>query len=87
MVISGVRRYSDEQLLAVVGACARLKFDDDMLMDKVTTQLLQDVQALDAPQLLNLVRSHSMTLEYIYITCSIFTETGVLIGLNLHILD
>ena len=56
MVILGVQRYSDAQLLVILGACARLRFDDDMLVDKVTTQLLQHVQELNAGQLLDLVR-------------------------------
>lgn len=55
MVIRGVQRYSDRELLSIVGACAQLGFDDDMLLDKVTTRLLQHVQDLSAEQLLDLV--------------------------------
>ena len=62
MVIEGVRRYSDKQLLSILGACAKLGYDDDMLLDKVTTRLLQHVEDLDASQLLELACFFNVTI-------------------------
>lgn len=57
MVLLGVRRYSTPQLLAVLGACGKLGFDDDMLLDKISTHLLQKINDLDAQNLHDLVVS------------------------------
>jgi len=57
MVILGIRRYSTQQLLSIVGACSQMGFDDDMLMDKITARLLKNVEHLDAAQLHDLVTS------------------------------
>ena len=58
MVLLGIRRYSSKQLLSVVGSAAKLGFDDDMLMDTITSRLLKQVETLDAAQLVDLVRQH-----------------------------
>ncbi len=55
MVLLGIRRYSSKQLLSVVGSAAKLGFDDDMLMDTITSRLLKQVETLDAAQLVDLV--------------------------------
>ena len=55
MVLLGMRRYSSKQLLSVVGSAAKLGFDNDMLMDTITSRLLKEVETLDAAQLVDLV--------------------------------
>lgn len=57
MVLLGARRYSTSELLRVLDACSTLGFDDDHLIDKVTSRLLPNVQQMDGDSLHNLVTS------------------------------
>ena len=50
------RRYTPASLLAITDACGKLGFDDDMLLDKVTTRLLGAIPEMDAAGLHTLVR-------------------------------
>ncbi len=42
--------------MAITDACGKLGFDDDMLLDKVTTRLLGAIPEMDAAELHTLVR-------------------------------
>ena len=64
MVLLGIRRYSSKQLLSVVGSAAKLGFDDDMLMDTITSRLLKQVETLDAAQLVDLVSNKPCCFEH-----------------------
>ena len=55
MVIRGTGRFSEKQLLSILGNCVKLGYDNEMLVDTVTAQLLQQMASLDAAQLLDLV--------------------------------
>jgi hypothetical protein len=57
MVLLGARRYTNGNLLAVMDSCGKLGFDDDMLLDKVTTRLLTSIHDLSAAELHSMVTS------------------------------
>ena len=56
MTLLGIRRYDSKQLLSVLGSAAKLGFDDDMLMDTISSRLLKNIETLDAAQLVDLVK-------------------------------
>lgn len=56
MAILSARRYSNRQLLNMLSSCAQLDFDDDMLLDKLSGQMLKRLEKMSAEELHDLVR-------------------------------
>lgn len=55
MVIMGLKRFSNSELTSVVKAAGTLQFDDDMLLDRTSQQLMLSVDKMSAEELYNLV--------------------------------
>lgn len=56
MVIMGLKRFSNSELTSVIKAAGTLQFDDDMLLDRTSQQLMLSVNKMTAEELFNLVR-------------------------------
>ena len=55
MVIMGLKRFNNQQLTDVIKAAGTLQFDDDMLLDRTSQQLMLSVHKMAADELYNLV--------------------------------
>ena len=55
MVIMGLKRFSNSELTSVIKAAGTLQFDDDMLLDRTSQQLMLSVNKMSAEELFNLV--------------------------------
>ncbi len=55
MVIMGLKRFSNQELTDVIKAAGTLQFDDDMLLDRTSQQLMLSVHKMSADELFNLV--------------------------------
>lgn len=55
MVIMGLKRFSNSELTSVIKAAGTLQFDDDMLLDRTSQQLMLSVHKMSAEELYNLV--------------------------------
>ena len=55
MVIMGLKRFSNQELTDVIKAAGTLQFDDDMLLDRTSQQLMLSVHKMSADELYNLV--------------------------------
>ena len=55
MVIMGLKRFSNAELTSVIKAAGTLQFDDDMLLDRTSQQLMLTVNKMTAEELYNLV--------------------------------
>lgn len=58
MVIMGLKRFSNQELTDVIKAAGTLQFDDDMLLDRTSQQLMLSVHKMAAEELFNLVGYH-----------------------------
>ena len=56
MVIMGLKRFSNKDLTSIIKAAGTLQFDDDMLLDRTSQQLMLSVHKMAAEELYNLVR-------------------------------
>lgn len=56
MVIMGLKRFSNQELTSIIKAAGTLQFDDDMLLDRTSQQLMLTVHKMKAEELYNLVR-------------------------------
>lgn len=54
MVIMGLKRFSNSELTSVIKAAGTLQFDDDMLLDRTSQQLMLSVHKMSAEELYNL---------------------------------
>ncbi|KAL0044920.1 hypothetical protein WJX82_002050 [Trebouxia sp. C0006] len=54
MVIMGLKRFSNQELTDVIKAAGTLQFDDDMLLDRTSQQLMLSVHKMSADELFNL---------------------------------
>lgn len=54
MVIMGLKRFSNQELTSVIKAAGTLQFDDDMLLDRTSQQLMLSVHKMSADELFNL---------------------------------
>jgi hypothetical protein len=61
MILLGIRRYDSKQLLSVLGSAAKLGFDNDMLIDTISSRLLKNIETLDAAQLVDLVSPDALS--------------------------
>lgn len=55
MVIMGLKRFNNQQLTDVIKAAGALQFDDDMLLDRTSQQLMLSVHKMTADELYKLV--------------------------------
>ena len=67
MAILGRRRFNARLLTSIIQSAAKLKYDDDALTDKISENLLQRMDRLDADEVTDLVglrsSSHSSYLS------------------------
>jgi len=63
MVIMGLKRFSNQELTDVIKAAGTLQFDDNMLLDRTSQQLMLSVHKMSADELFNLVYCHSVHLH------------------------
>ena len=63
MVIMGLKRFSNQELTNVIKAAGTLQFDDDMLLDRTSQQLMLSVHKMSADELFNLVYCHPVYLH------------------------
>lgn len=89
MVIMGLKRFSNQELTDVIKAAGTLQFDDDMLLDRTSQQLMLSVHKMSAEELFNLVGYHLAVpcvlrgLPSLYCLCEEESKAGhVLHGLN-----
>jgi len=54
MVIMGLKRFSNQELSSIIKAAGTLQFDDDMLLDRTSQQLMLTVHKMKAEELYNL---------------------------------
>lgn len=54
MVIMGLKRFSNQELTDVIKAAGTLQFDDDMLLDRTSQQLMLSIHKMSADELFNL---------------------------------
>lgn len=54
MVIMGLKRFSNSELTSVIKAAGTLQFDDDMLLDRTSQQLMLSVHKMSGKELYNL---------------------------------
>ena len=55
MVIMGLKRFNNSELTSVIKAAGTLQFDDDMLLDRTSQQLMLSIHKMSAEELYNLV--------------------------------
>ena len=55
MVIMGLKRFNNSELTGVIKAAGTLQFDDDMLLDRTSQQLMLSIHKMSAEELYNLV--------------------------------
>ena len=67
MVIMGLKRFNNSELTSVIKAAGTLQFDDDMLLDRTSQQLMLSVHKMSAEELYNLVHLPSTTCCTIWI--------------------
>ena len=79
MVIMGLKRFSNQELTDVIKAAGTLQFDDDMLLDRTSQQLMLSVHKMSADELFNLVYCHPVHL-HMCLAVSILTLL-ILVGL------
>ena len=53
----GLKRFSNQELTDVIKAAGTLQFDDDMLLDRTSQQLMLSIHKMSADELFNLVSS------------------------------
>lgn len=63
MVIMGLKRFSNQELTDVIKAAGTLQFDDDMLLDRTSQQLMLSIHKMSAEELFNLVGLLTMQLH------------------------
>ena len=51
----GLKRFSNAELTSVIKAAGTLQFDDDMLLDRTSQQLMLSIHKMSAEELYNLV--------------------------------
>lgn len=51
----GLKRFSNSELTSVIKAAGTLQFDDDMLLDRTSQQLMLSVHKMSGKELYNLV--------------------------------
>lgn len=60
MVIMGLKRFNNQELTSIIKAAGTLQFDDDMLLDRTSQQLMLSVHRMSATDLYNLVSLASL---------------------------
>lgn len=61
MVIMGLKRFNNSELTSVIKAAGTLQFDDDMLLDRTSQQLMLSIHKMAAEELYNLVHLPPIT--------------------------
>lgn len=69
MVIMGLKRFNNQELTSIIKAAGTLQFDDDMLLDRTSQQLMLSVHRMSATDLYNLVRLASLTATTCGLVC------------------
>lgn len=72
----GLKRFSNAELTNVIKAAGTLQFDDDMLLDRTSQQLMLTVNKMSAEELYNLVGFH--LLRYRMLDCCFASRSGML---------
>ena len=60
----GLKRFNNSELTSVIKAAGTLQFDDDMLLDRTSQQLMLSIHKMSADELYNLVQLPSIAASF-----------------------